>query len=603
MREEDAAVALHLADASNEGLILSQHHPASLPAARARSGSVGAADDGDETVRSRSLSVRSTASAPSRRARTVLSAIDDELQQLRQRLQEHQDRRQGLLLELEVARRREREAEEARSRTKRQRMLRVRSAVKRVQARVRGWLARRRAAEAFRLAAAEAAEATLLRPRLQVQLLDLKRSVHELHYIKEDRVKAAVQVQSWWRGHLMRRVVTVLRAVSYMQALHTELVAKATAIQAWWRSRCVYKEMGGQVVAKILLARRLRQLRRQNPDAQFLIVQLQFAVRKFLKRKQRLQKEFLRTVQGAIFVSESVKAEVAARKAEADNVDGWPQLARRGHEFDRLEEVGLTPFRWMPTATLTRHRIGGPEALDMQHTLGLGVGALSPSFVYNGGRDYEEDVDAGPLTSPQAAVEEFAMSTRLPQNPVAPLGKVWDLYPKGFSEGFLERISGADAPWVCHYGQRWPDGVARRGGNCGAESRRSRKPSHSRRHCRIVMHLPFHAQQRAQEREEARLVAEAAAALEYASADARGDACPDPHPLLENVPALKPAPPPGPPPARLQTRLRAARYGRSCDAPGADSDEDGSWATARDFYGRGRRPQAEDPNCQLMAVS
>jgi len=75
------------------------------------------------------------------------------------------------------------------------------------------------------------------RAELEVQLRELRHTVHGITYLEEQRVAAAVRLQAWWRGILAVRVVKVLCLRGKIEDVHRHMDRAAQLIQAMVRGR------------------------------------------------------------------------------------------------------------------------------------------------------------------------------------------------------------------------------------------------------------------------------------------------------------------------------------------------------------------------------
>jgi len=519
-------------------------------------------DSGTTASRSRRRHTRSP--SPGLGQARVTALIDEELALLRPRAAEQAVRRERAQRELEAVRLEvQREARHLRQLRSEQRQRR-RKLASRMQAAVRGWLSRRKfVIRLHREFADQVGMAALLPDQLQDQLKALQHNVHDLEYSAEDRVRAAVRLQAWWRSVTARRAVWVLQVASQMRRVHARMVAAAMRIQAWFRAYETRTRFRVQILINMGL--RCSQQMEDMERLLQLVVRLQRAVRgRIARRRVQEARRILTGSEQRQSLGDMVEAQRAAVARPTALVDSWqpggiaagtaalldaPCVAaaedtspKREHELERLEEYGLVPFYWSSARENVRHRVGGPTALKMHRRLGIGAPPRTDGGTTSGGE-----------TEGTASGEES----------LEPLGNMCEVYPEGLSAGFLDNLDEDAWPWDHHGRKKKQRKASTKRGAAG----RPRRPA-----CRLVVPAPpTNAERRAQVREEAQ--AAAVAAAEAAAAEASGEL----HPLLANAPVLEraPAPPPGAPPRGRPRPCPAKRGG----------DDDGSWSGATGFFG------------------
>jgi len=452
----------------------------------------------------------------------------------------------------------------------------------RLQARVRGWLMRRRFIESIsKKLTWHVHLSTLLPNQLDDNLLSLRHSVHDLRFRPQERLEAANRLQAWWRGILGWRLAAVARIARKVRRVTERMAAAATCITRHYRGHCVRMRTRHQLIE-------LRRMKfvclfsNMSTDLQY-IVRIQRCFRKRLAaKKANLRRRRITRVQpnrahqrvplsvdlaegdsDLGIVSMRCARRSTCRAMGATSMERPPRTPRTDHNLQELAAAGLVPFYSSNSCghRVVRHRIGGPTAVAL--LTGRGGGPRSRG-----------------VSTPFPSLRDDVF-----------LGSLWNLYPAGLSPGFLEGLD-EDAWPQDSWGRVRAGGVAGGGkvtkafgrsaphGGAPNPAAAPSRPARRRRRLHPVAAAqppPAHAELRARAREEA---AAAGTAAE-----------PPPHPLFENAPPppLAPLPPPVPHPPPAPTRLS-----RTPAAPAVLSQlrvrvaEDCSWPGATSICARSR---------------
>lgn len=512
----------------------------------ARGASAGAAS---RSSRTRSLSARG---GGGRGAREVVGLIDEELEQLREKLESQTERCQEIAASLETARVKEKREKEALSETRHFQEARARRIACRMQAHIRGWLVRKRLVTAMQKERVhQLGIAAQLPEQLREKLMDLQHNVHDLKYQPEHRLDAIVRIQAFWRGVMACRIVTVLRVNRKIVELYARMEAASTKIASWFRGNSARLRFRFRIELG-LQTTRARQMKEME-QALRLIIRLQRCVRARQARERVAQLFEERERSG--YISQILALQDTGAEAPV-MIDTWrpgglagdpagdevaaladqvrePPVSDR--EIQRLEDEGLEPFYWSAAQELVRHRIGGTQAIKMQRYLGIG-----------------SDLDWSPPADDE----------------LDNIGGLWDVYPEGLSPDFLDNVDADAWPWERPTKPKFRV--------LDTRPRKVQAPP-----------PPSNAEERAHARREATQLALEAAEAAAAAAEAEAEA----HPLFVNAPPvtaaspkkrrvpLKPAPPKVPPP-RNNPRPRLVKCGGGTSAA---VDEDASWGGARSF--------------------
>merc|ERR1740138_761834 len=70
---------------------------------------------------------------------------------------------------------------------------------------------------------------------LRQQLKSLQHGVHDLEFLAEHRLAAAVKLQAWWRGIMGQRIMKVIRLSRVLELVTERMSRSATVIQAWYK--------------------------------------------------------------------------------------------------------------------------------------------------------------------------------------------------------------------------------------------------------------------------------------------------------------------------------------------------------------------------------
>lgn len=329
---------------------------------------------------------------------TVLADYDEQLAKLHSKFAEVSSNRMRLVKELEEAR--QHEAQEVSWRRQQNERIIYWRHFKysiRLQAAIRGWLQRVRFKK-FLLLEAASRKALITSPiLLQMQLRDLRHTLHDLVNTMEDKTKMAVRIQAWWRMLLMSRTARVLKLFAEVRLLCDWMQAAVRKIQSWFRGcmvRGLYRPKIVSMVEKTRALKRAEWFRKL-----LLIVKMQRTVRAYFARKRISQRIIERDGMNA----ETVEILPADNEEAIDvpHIDTWRPsnctalitALPRDHELEKMTEAGLVPFYRNSATDVVRHRIGGPAARKQDD------GGCSESW-----------------------------------------GELWNLHPDGISAGFLENL-------------------------------------------------------------------------------------------------------------------------------------------------------------------
>lgn len=312
---------------------------------------------------------------------TVLADYDEQLAKLHSKFAEVSSNRMRLVKQLEEAR--HHEAQEVRWRRQQNERIIYWRHMKysiRLQAAIRGWLQRVRFKK-FLLLEAASRKALITSPiLLQMQLRDLRHTLHDLVNTMEDKTKMAVRIQAWWRMLLMSRTARVLKLFAEVRLLCNRMQAAGRQIQSWFRGCMVRGLYRAKIVSMVEKTRALK--RAEWFRKLLLIVKIQRTVRAYFARKRISQR-------------------ITERDGMNAEIDTWRPSNRTAlitalphdHELEKMTEAGLVPFYRTSATDVVRHRIGGPATRKQD------IGGCSESW-----------------------------------------GEVWNFYPDGISAGFLENL-------------------------------------------------------------------------------------------------------------------------------------------------------------------
>jgi hypothetical protein len=402
--------------------------------------------------------------------------------------------------------------------------------------------------------------------QLRENLEAMQHSVHEIAYGSEHRLRAAIKLQSWWRGIQFRRVYRIVWVATRMRRLHEHMEDAAIKIQAWFRCISIKFRYSHQIHDNMV--RRHKALLEEMEMGLLVVVRLQRNIRARLARKRLKEARARLEAAGIVAAWDSLALQDAEPEDPQESivvVDNWrprgpggaaPHLLdrppRRDVEMEKLEDAGLVPFYWSSAHERVRHTIGGQASLKMQRQLGL-IGE---------GNAWTADEEDGLALVPRAGSEPEA----------APVGQLWDVYPEGLSKGFLDELDQDAWPW-------------KRAGQ-GRSQKRSKekqpgakKPAGPKKKLALAPPPPVHTVERAQVRAELREAAEAA--RKQAEFEAQ---CEELHPLLsiDNAPALVLSAAPA---AAIAVAAPTCMYPaqRSNDGNATEEDEEPSWSFATTF--------------------
>lgn len=388
------------------------------------------ADNGQSRSHSRRVSSVSSVRG------VVLTMFDDEIGRLRPEHDRKVARVESLKRQLKEARlTEEREArEQTMNRAERlQRRLKVTS---RMQACVRGWLVRKRVVAALdHRTTMNLKHAAQLPDLLRQQLKSLQHGVHDLEFLAEHRLAAAVKLQAWWRAIMGQRIMKVIRLSRVLQLITDRMSRSATVIQAW------YKGVTTKLRLRFIIRLRIEETRKLEASimetALKCIIQIQRGYRSKLARRAMRQRRHLASQARQLHDESESSSTMVEEKVDNHHtsfIDSWRPSAAPGAiaagfgnagvviseppqhdwELQKIEEVGLVPFYDASSERQVRHQIGGPIALMMQQQL-----AISTSTNAIADQD------------PSGAIVDDLDSLQ------KQLGDSWAIYPNGFTHGFL----------------------------------------------------------------------------------------------------------------------------------------------------------------------
>lgn len=508
--------------------------------------------------------------------KSMIELIDEEIELLRPAVNKQALRCESIEQELEKVCEEELVERKNVLRTRDFRKARAHSLAKKLQATIRGWLARKRFILTVNKELADQAGFVALLPdQLHDQLRDLRHTVHDLEYREEHRQSAALRVQAWWRGTLHRRVVFIFRVASIIRCLHSYMEETATVVSSWERGkrmRLKYREEIFEAMQRTVLEKKVEHLKRLG-----MVVKLQRAFRAKLAMKMVAQERSRLLALGIQFETDCKKnAEKVHPNTVSIVVDTWRPGGFAGNagsdqaahlaaatgigpkslddlgsvetELQMLEKAGLTPFYWSSQTDFVRHKVGGPSAQKMGRKLGIGT------------------------------IEDWRVPS---DDELEKIGSApWDAYPVGFSDQFFDELDEDAWPWPRPRNK---------------ESRRKREvepPSAAKRLTRPLS-PPSNARRRALLRDE---TAQAKSVFEGESfcgsdRDRQEDGlADDAHPLFENAPLLPPIDAVTPRRRPFQSSmLTHRRVGGKPAVPrlrniaAGDAEEEASWSMARNF--------------------
>lgn len=485
-------------------------------------------------------------------------------------LAEQKERHAAAVVELKAARAEEAERKIALERCRSEDNRRRVAVVARLQGCVRGWLVRRKFVGVLTIEVQAAGTVVAQLPdQLRENLVAMQHSVHDTAYKDEHRLRAAIRLQSWWRGIQFRRVYHIVWVATRIRRLHEMMEDAATKIQAWFRCFWTKFRYSSQIHNNML--RRHKLMLEEMEMGLLVVIKLQRNVRARLARKRLQEAREKLEAAGIAAAWDSLAVQDAEPEDPQESIlaiDNWrprgpggaaPHVLdrppRRDAELEKLEDAGLVPFYWSSAHERVRHTIGGQASLKMQRQLGL-IGEGNA-----GTADEEED---GLALVPRAGSEPEA---------AASVGQLWDVYPEGLSKGFLDELDQDAWPW-------------KRAGR-GRSHKRSKekqpgakKPAGPKK-LALAPPPPVHTEERAQVRAEMREAAEAA--RKQAEFEAQ---CEELHPLLsiDNAPALVLSGVLAAAPAAAAPSSCMYPAQRSKDGPSAtEEDEEPSWGFATTF--------------------
>lgn len=551
---------------------MSDHLPLVATSSARRPSDVSEHGTSRKKPRSRSMGLRE------QQHQHVLATIDQELKEARE-AQLRASHRVAVLDE-DWARARLAELQEARFlRTKRMQSAEFRASLrKRFQRAVRLVITRRHFLDSLNK---ELQEQTILGPQLpkllQSQLVNLQHRLHELKYKSEDRTAAALRLQAWWRGTLMRRIVYILRTAYIIAKVRNQMTEAAVKVQRWYASTKARLKWKAKMQFRLHLRQQQEFFLEEHKIR--VVVQLQRAVRARLARKRLAEAQManLKLYNQWDFLEDETQQQPTAEHLDAILIDGWRPRGEDGswledvrqkpppkdRELEKIEEAGLIPFHWSVKTERMRHHIGGQQALQMQKQLRIG----------KPGSDEELLEDSADFV---ANFRQRSLSFQLEdeQPELLSIENNWNVYPTGLSHGFIKNLD----PEV------WPlkqSSKTKKVVEVPKKKKRYRPPPPP---SNIEKRLNFREEKRQEAEVEAAkaLAAEAVAHLQHPLLDG----------FLPNVP-MNPSAPLGPPTGRprpCRGAVIASDFrSRKSEVNMRYQDDDCSWSDATSFYTGGTR--------------
>eukprot|EP00933_Yihiella_yeosuensis_P017867 TRINITY_DN1485_c0_g8_i1.p1 TRINITY_DN1485_c0_g8~~TRINITY_DN1485_c0_g8_i1.p1 ORF type:complete len:631 (+),score=117.57 TRINITY_DN1485_c0_g8_i1:190-2082(+) len=584
-----------------------EHRLPPVPLSARRPSNASATSSQQDRRKARSASTKQS----QREHENVKAMVDEELNLLKEKLEQHRRKQLECKEEQKVARKEELELKIQLNQKRQTRAQKRLELLKVFQRAVRTVMMRRRILGAISDDYLEQlAVAPQLPQKLQNILKDLQHSIHKMQYTPEDQHNGAARIQARWRGILCRRAVRIMRIAWRVWQVKNVMDKAATKLQRWLISRRIRNYY------KVLIQARLEQRRIEEQEllAQQVAVtiKLQSAIRARLARKRQQEAKAMRQINKQVEASlRAAFEEDEHPKQKSVLLDTWRprsegtdwledvrnQLPPRDRELEKIEEEGLVPFYWSASTAGIRHRIGGPMALRIQRQIGMGQDSLLDDATDQFAR--QESTESVLSKGDSEVIITFTEQDD-PSHEEGILGGNWNVYPEGLSQVFLKSLKKDEA---------WKKKSQK---EVGKSPKPKKKASRKRERGRKTTPTdpPPNLRTRADEREA--IEAEKQASIQKSLA---GQVVQLSHPLLEgmippNVPFPQPVAPPGPPKGRPRPQAEhlrdtfassgTSRSGGRSQGTSAyrsfghsfkqDADDDCSWGDATGFYTGGNRP-------------